>query len=189
MYSIDLELCFVVFVVFTCAGGQKDIFVKVQIFKELHAEYEKVRVDSHEHVDRNSIILLGAKGLGKTRFLQYLAKYYKGTYIDLLNPQLTDILKDLGTSNQPLFIDNAQVFENVWKEMPSLRTLAAFSPAVSITSKRLFKKACGDGRTIQFYYRPFTYEEAKTLVIKHGYDIEQFTDELYYCTMVIQGIY
>lgn len=56
-------------------------------------------------------------------------------------------------------------------------TVAAFSPGVSVGSKSLLKKSCTDGRSIEFYYRPVTYDEAKILIIKHEYFIDETITE------------
>ena len=72
-------LCFLLF--FTCAGGE-DTFVEVEIFKELHATYKCIKTNS-DRLNRNLLVILGPKGLGKTHALRYLANYYDGIYIDL----------------------------------------------------------------------------------------------------------
>ena len=101
---------------------------------------------------RNTLLILGPKGCGKTTSLmlakEKLSEKYTVKYIDLGRGKLTNRAKNCDV----LLLDNAQMYDTNW----NIRyVIAAFSPGSSAsTSLGAFMKVRGDGKSYHVFFTP-----------------------------------
>lgn len=86
-----------------------------------------------------------------------------GLYVDLL----VDSFPTTKKSNI-LLLDNAQLLDYTQEQNSLIRkhdtVIAAFSPGADIDKKaKRLGKACGDGQSLKFYWRPFTLDDTMKL--------------------------